>query len=206
LRELQNLVPRYDITEPSFDYDSDSIQFSLNWKINDSIQDKNIIYSVYQGHDCKTGGATDITDNSNEYLYTPGIQASSLTPYEADPDIRGNGQRDISLHLSIQSNKITTSPIYTEKLNGEDEMVGNVKFCVRFGVLNGTEAPNSMEVNFIESLVNFNANLTDGFEISDLSVVPKLKDEETASNACEVIAYHCDEQNQELLELPGVAK
>jgi hypothetical protein len=181
----------------------------LNWKINDAIQDKNIVYSVYQGHACKTGsgngGDIDITATSDEYLYTPGIQASSLTPFVADPAISGSGQRDISLHLSIQSNKIASSPIYTEGLNGQNVMVGNVKFCVRFGVLNGRDAPDSLEVNFIESLVDFNAYLTDGFEIADLSVVPKLKGEETATDQCEVVAYECDEQNQEL-QLPGVAK
>jgi hypothetical protein len=47
----------------------------------------------------------------------------------------------------------------------------------------------------------------DGFALGDLSVVPKLKgeDKETATERCEVVAYECDEQNQELA-LPGVAK
>jgi hypothetical protein len=207
-RELQSLVQIWNITEPTFEYDS--LQFSLMWQVSDYIQDKNILYSIYAGHDCKDGGGTDITESSNYndeyYLYTPGIQASGSTPYNSDPATSGSGLRDMHLHLSIQSDKISTSPIYRDRVNAEGEVSGTVQFCIRFCLFNDSPAlADSLEVNYIESLIDFNADLSDGFEIGLISVIPKNKNDETANDACEVLAFECDEENQEL-EVQGVLR
>jgi hypothetical protein len=180
------------------------------WQVSDYIQDKNVLYAVYEGHDCKDGGANDITYSSNymddDYLYTTGIQASVSTPYNSDPATSGNGLRDIYLHLSIQSNKISNSPIYTDRVNLEGEVSGNVRFCIRFCLFNDSpELSGSLEVNFIESLIDFNAYLSDGFEIGVISVIPKDKNDETANDACEVLAFECDLENREL-DVQGVLR
>jgi hypothetical protein len=180
------------------------------WQVSDYMQDGNILYSIYEGHDCKEGGATDITESSNYnggyYLYTPGIQASSSTPYNPDPATSGSGLRDMHLHLSIQSDKISQSPIYTDKVDADGKVSGNVQFCIRFHLFNDNPAlADSLEVNFIESLIDFNADLSDGFEVGPISVTPKVNNAETANDACEVIAYECDEENQEL-DVQGVLR
>jgi hypothetical protein len=181
----------------------------LKWQVSDYIQDKHILYSVYDSHACKDGGANDITYSSNylqeHYLYTTGIQASVSTPHNPDPVTSGSGSRDMYLHLSIQSNTISNSQIYTDR-NIAGEVSGNVQFCIRFGLYNDSpELPNSLEVNFIETLIDFNAYLSDGFEIGVISVVPNDKTEATANDACEVFAYECDLENQPV-EFPDVLR
>lgn len=180
------------------------------WQVSDYMQDKNIMYEIFEGHDCKDGGATDITYSSNYldeyYLYTTGIQASVSTPYNPDPAASGSGLRDMHLHLSIQSNKISGSPIYTDRVNNEGEVSGNVRFCIRFCLFNDSPGlPNSLEVNYIESLIDFNAYLSDGFEIGVISVIPADKNDETANDACEVLAFECDLDNIEL-DVQGVLR
>jgi hypothetical protein len=76
-------------------------------------------YRVYDGVECKDGGADDITESSNDingtyYLYTSGLVASTLTPWDSNPATSGSGERDAHLHLSIEGANIAGSPIYGE--------------------------------------------------------------------------------------------
>jgi hypothetical protein len=198
-RGLQSLAQRWDIKEPGFGYND--LQFSLNWKVDDFIQDKFIKYTLFDGFDCKEG-SNDITSNSNDipnesvWLQTLGLHNNNVTST--------NGVKDIFLFLSIQTETISSSPIYSERTStGGGTLSADVKFCIRFSLW--TEDPgvnsNAIEVNFLESLITFTADLTDGFQIdaeNGIVVDNKEKNKVTDNVGCEVIAYECDLQNQPL--------
>jgi hypothetical protein len=160
-------------------------------------------YTLYDGFDCKEG-SNDITINSNDipndsvWLQTLGLHNNDVTST--------NGVKDTFLYLSIQPETISSSPIYSERTTG-GTLYADVKFCVRFSLW--TEDPevnsNAIEVNFLESLITFTADLTDGFQIDEengIVVDNKEKNEATDNVGCEVLAYECDLQNQPLTN-PG---
>jgi hypothetical protein len=161
-------------------------------------------YTLYDGFECKEG-SYDITTKSNDipndsvWLQTLGLHTNDVTS-------AANGVKDTFLYLSIQSETISNSSIYSERTAG-GTLYADVKFCVRFSLW--TEDPevnsNAIEVNFLESLITFTADLTDGFEIdgeNGILVDNKEKNQVTENVACEVIAYECDLQNQRLTN-PG---
>jgi hypothetical protein len=175
----------------------------MNWKVDNFIQDNFMKYTLYDGFDCKEG-SNDITVNSNDipnqsvWLQTLGLHVNDITS--------ANGVKDTFLYLSIQSETISNSSIYSERTTG-GTLYADVKFCVRFSLW--TEDPevdsNAIEVNFLESLVTFTADLTDGFQIDEengIVVDSKDKNKATENVGCEVIAYECDLQNEPLTN-PG---
>jgi hypothetical protein len=173
----------------------------LEWQVSDFIQDRYASYSVYDGHDCKEG-STDITatisnyNKNNIYFQNLGLQPDGSTPPNS-----GLGYRDIRLFLGVQPTA-AESPIfyYTDDEGG---LKAKMDFCVRFSLYNeDPDDPNSVEVNFQETLVAFYADLTDGFEITDVTVKSKDQIERDAYVQCEIDAYECDDNNEPLVN-PG---
>jgi hypothetical protein len=209
-RGLQDLAQRWNIQEPTFNYNNTDLQFSLNWKVSDFIQDKHMYYRIYDGFECKDGGADDITESSNDingtyYLYTSGLVVSTLTPYNSNPDTSGSGERNAHLHLSIEGANIADSPIYGDRTNGA-QAAAQVRFCVRYSLWNDhPNNDNSVEVNFQETVITFDVDLTDGFEVAAIDVKPKDENIETANVACEVIGYECNPDNTPITN-PGYVR
>ena len=120
----------------------------------------------------------------------------SNTPYNPDPATSGEGKRDVRLFLALQPTVAQSNLLYYEE-NGQN--MAKMDFCVRFSLWNDDpSAPNALEVNFQETLVQFIADLTDGFEIAVVNAESNEKNEETAFLGCEIIAYECDRQNRRL--------
>ena len=87
--------------------------------------------------------------------------------------------------------------IYEETVvNGQQ--FAEVKFCVRLNLNTGGDS--SIEVNFHETLITLNVDLTDGFAIDDVSVTPREKLVKTANQAYKVEGYQCDRNYVELNE------
>jgi hypothetical protein len=180
----------------------------LGWKVSDYIQDRFATFTVYDGFECKEG-SNDITDkisdiqSGNAYFQTLGVRPDSATPVETDPKTVGDGVRDMRLFLSIQANGISRSPIYSETTTNNGEIKAEIAFCVRFSLYNeDPDETGAVEVNFRETLITLYVDLTDGFQVGEIFVQDKLKGQETASIACEIVGYECDDQNQPL-ENPG---
>ena len=205
-RELQNLLElRWNISKPDFSYIDH--EFILEWRVSDYVQDRFATFTVYDGWDCKAGN-NDITDtitdynNNDVYFQNLGLQPDPNTP-PASGENAGLGSRDMALFLAIEP-IAAESPIfyYTESEDGA-QLRGRMDFCVRFSLYNEDPAlEDSVEVNFQETLIAFYADLTDGFNITDVTVTPSDEIEKDAYVACEIIAYECDRQNQRL-ENPG---
>jgi hypothetical protein len=202
-RGLANLATRWDIQDPDFDFVNR--QFMLKWEVSDYIQDHFASYSVSDGFDCKEG-SNDITDsisnfNDNQVFFqTLGLRPDANTEWDSNPETSGNGFRDFRLFLAIQADTIAQAPIY---YTTGGEYRAKIDFCVRFSLYNDSPSTlDATEVNFHETLISLNVDLTDGFEVDDINVVNKDRNQETANIACEVTGYECDLQNKPLTN-PG---
>ena len=201
-RTLQNQAVKWAIQEPKFDF-VDS-QFKLHWQVSDWIEDRLTSFRIYDGFDCKEG-SNDITDsisdyyNGNVYLQNLGLQPDGSTPH--NPSSTGEGFRDFRLFIDLLPT-VGESPIfyYTDD---ENQYRAQIDFCIRFSLYNDDpDSANAIEVNFQETLISFTADLTDGFEVTEITVEPNDRTERTANIECEIIAYECDEANQPLVN-PG---
>jgi hypothetical protein len=170
-----------------------------------------LYYQVFDADNC-ADGLVDGTSNDvstvmgdltagNAYLI-PYFTVDSNTAYNDDTTTSGNGIREVFLHMEIQSSKISSSPLYTESA-----IIGNVdaeiRFCARFSLWNDyptfnnrTEVnENAVEVNFLETIVTLNVDLSDGFDVASIAVEPSDRTLETAAIACEVYGYECNLDN-----------
>ncbi|KAL3907520.1 MAG: hypothetical protein SGARI_003500, partial [Bacillariaceae sp.] len=80
-------------------------------------------------------------------------------------------------------------------LYSEDTTIGavtaQVVFCVRFGLFTPGD---NMEVNFLETVITLDIDLSDGFQIGSIDVEPRDKLVRTAAQAYEVEGYVCTDE------------
>lgn len=178
-RKLQGLEQKYDISEPVFSYDT--LQFDFEFHVSDFISDLMVNYEIYGSHACRgndTVSGVDITEN--DYLF-PRLR----------PDLQevgdGFGQRTMKLSLSIDTDTIQTSPIFTDFGS-----TAEVRFCVRFMNYNTDyTSPFATEVNFIETPVYLQINLLSGFEVNAQVTNPDMVLAQAYQDSA-VVAYLCD--------------
>lgn len=184
-RTLVGLDEQFGIREPRFAYDY--LQFTLEYAVNDRIDDTQVQYRVFDGKHCHwtergEGGDNDITQaESNDFL-------RSRLRADLKPVGIGDGNRTMKVTLNIDPLTIKASPVYEDF-----DSYATVKFCVRFSVFNmDTLDPNNVEVNFLETEVHLLINLVDDFvdaisQLSDIDLVGEMADQGSA-----VEAYICD--------------
>jgi hypothetical protein len=187
-RGLQSLAQKWNITDPIFTYDG--LHFDLDYQVTDFINDNMVIYSVWN-RDCQEGGISV----SNTVL------SSSKEPLTGDAYAAGGGagERMLAIDVELEAATITTDPnIYSEDTT-PGSVTAQIDFCVRFSLQTDT-APNEIEVNFLETLVTLYVDLSDGFEIGEVSVAPKIKVINTANQVYLIDGYQCDAGGVELDE------
>jgi hypothetical protein len=105
-----------------------------------------------------------------------------------------NMDRLVTVNITIDSEKISeNSLLYSEDTAGS-QVSAEIRFCVRFGL--HTKSATSVEVNFLETLVTLNVDLTDGFEIGSIAVEPRDRLVRTANQVYLVKAFLCDADNK----------
>ena len=185
-RGLQTLAKKWNITDPSFAYDS--LGFALDYQVSDFIDNGHTSHAIYTSPGCQETG--DVVPASVLTSTRP-----VLTGAAYDAENNGDGIRDQSLTVNVVAANITASDIYEE-----DTTVGSVtaaiNFCVRFSLL--TTGPGAVEVNFLETLVTLFVDLSDGFSIEDVDVAPKIKITNTANQVYLLAGYQCDSSNEAL--------
>ena len=168
---------------PTFTYDS--LDFSLTFPITDFIVQGQAQYELYTSG-CKEegtvlGAGSGITgdpliDTANT------VSESTVTMDEA-----------ATINMSVDPTTISGNA----DLYSEDTTIGavtaQVVFCVRFGLYAGPE-----EVNFLETVITLDIDLSDGFQIGSIDVEPRDKLVRTAAQAYEVEGYVCTDE-----ELPA---
>merc|ERR1711971_1382718 len=91
--------------------------------------------------------------------------------------------------ISVETSDITSNTdVYTETDTG-GAVGASIVFCVRFGLNTLGDSP--VEVNFLESVVTLNIDLSAGFSIDDINVTPKDQLINTAATTYTVEGYMC---------------
>lgn len=180
----------------------------MKWRISDYVQDRLVGFRLYDGPDCSEG-ATDITDFLSDYTASGiifdslGLQPDSNTPY----DSTAQGYRDFRLFLGISNltdsdfaNTVAPDLFKYEIRNNQSFAI--INFCVRFQLfMDDFDDPNSVEVNFQETIVEVYIDLTDGFEIDSIDVAAKDRLIRTENIQCEIEAYYCDPDSYEPIDI-----
>ena len=158
---------------------------------------------MYQEVDCATPlQYGDYIEAAGAALYTSLPTGRQSSPYDAksgaiflkNTDQRnyysfGAGTKTFSLGLSLNAEGAEQdSQVYQSSENGA-QRVAQAKFCVRFKLLSPDQ---SIEVNYLETLVYLDLDLTDGFRIDTVNIQPKDLRVKTANQVYQVVGYKCE--------------
>ena len=184
-RELASLSDKWSIADPIFGYTG--LDFTFDYDVSNFIDVGQAYYEVYDSG-CKSGGNPPV---STGFTLDPlvDVTAGSIT----DDGTFNVAADTVEVPLSIDVNTITGNiDVYTET-NTAGSISATIEFCVRFGLKtkSGGATP-VVEVNFLESLVTLNVDLSSGFSIADVSVAPKERLISTGSTTYTVNGYMCN--------------
>jgi hypothetical protein len=184
-RELISLADKWNITENGFSYDQ--LTFTLDYNMSDIILD-NMMKAELFTTDCKEGGVIVPTTDLEVIL----------VPDDTVPGV-GENIREASVQIDVNPTTISKNPaVYSEETNPEGQLVATVRFCMRFGLY--TNGDSQIEVNFLETLVTLQIDLTDGFTIDTINVTSRDELVRTATQAYEVEGFQCDFFNEPLTD------
>ena len=184
--------------EPTFTYGS--LSFELEYTVSDFMSNynspegtpKQAQFELYDER-CKQPGNDQITEGG-----TSGIDSIVVTDTDlaAAPGTGENMNRQAIVNITLDPETISRNPaLYSEDTTG-NQVTAEIRFCIRFGL--HTKSATSVEVNFLETLVTLNVDLTDGFQIGSIAVEPRDKLVRTANQAYNVEGYRCDAENKRL--------
>lgn len=178
------LQKAWNMDEPEVRYDTDTNVFTLYYNTTDffkNFEANTHLNEEFYDKECKTGNAT------TEHVVSDGIFGVDMG-VKAKPE-KGEMMQDatddyvLELDFEIETSIVTLDDkIYTDNGDG----TGKLELCVRAAVgFNGTDDRDKnlqeqidagyREVNFIESLLTINYDLTNDFAITTLNVEPKDK-------------------------------
>lgn len=188
----------YDISEP-FIEKPDGLEVTLTYKISSLQTEENIQVEIYdQGCRDNNGDTPYLVDTDNVLIPELSLKAPALvsTTRQAVPSSSSSSSstaQNLELSITIDPDGIVNdSQIYNV-----DESV--IRFCVRVMVfVDGT-----IEVNYVETVVTIDVDLTDGFAVEETRTAPKERLDKRAMFRGEVEGYFCDPSNQRLEERPG---
>jgi hypothetical protein len=181
------LEEKWEIGEvPEFVYDS--LDISLTFDITDFIIPGQAQYSLYTAG-CKEEGTLL---GANDGLVDNGLDDTGNTVRNDESVTPISLSQSATVKVSVDPTTIVNSDLYTE-----DDTVGavtaQIQFCIRFGLF--TDGGNTeVEVNFLETVVTLDVDLSDGFQIASIAVAPKDKLVRTAAQAYQVEGYICTEE------------
>jgi hypothetical protein len=175
-RKLQDYSENWGIAVPQFRYQQ-SLSFLLDFEISDYITSETMISHTVMDATC-----------TNSYtgaglLSTRGLRLPI-----------GNNRQKVGVALWIDADKIAAdTEIFTDLDDGVTS-AASVDFCVRFGLFTPPTAPGgAQEINWMEVVVKFDADLSDGFDIGTLNLEPLDRCEVEAQEAYEVEGYFCED-------------
>jgi hypothetical protein len=181
------LAQKWNIsTDASFEYSS--LSFELGYTVSNFISNTDPAgemakFNIYD-EGCKEDG-TEVVASA-----VSGITA--IAPNTAGLNVAsGDGlsmDRTVFVNITLDPEAIAQTDLYSEDTSGS-QVTAEIRFCVRVGLL--TKGATPVEVNFLETLVTLNVDLTDGFEIGSITVEPRDRLVRTANQVYLVIGYLC---------------
>eukprot|EP00529_Nitzschia_sp_RCC80_P024676 CAMPEP_0113450954 /NCGR_PEP_ID=MMETSP0014_2-20120614/6094_1 /TAXON_ID=2857 /ORGANISM="Nitzschia sp." /LENGTH=441 /DNA_ID=CAMNT_0000342305 /DNA_START=129 /DNA_END=1454 /DNA_ORIENTATION=- /assembly_acc=CAM_ASM_000159 len=96
--------------------------------------------------------------------------------------------------------EVNSNPVYTEETVGN--VTAQVRFCVRYSLYTGgtgaTVGNGDVEVNFLETIVTLDVDLSDGFTVDSIAVAPRDRLVRTAAQSYTCEGYFCDQDEVKL--------
>jgi hypothetical protein len=169
-----DLAERFNITEPKFEYSD--LRFSLEYGVSDFVE--GIEFVGYELYD--TGCRYNDGDPPN-----PVTLETTVTIRE----IADLLDKTVGLEIIIDPDSIQADPYLW------DEATSQVQFCVRMMLF----VDGSIEVNFLETVIYLDVDLTDGFEVTGFGTSAKERIQKNANMAYDVEAYLCDKYNNQII-------
>jgi hypothetical protein len=201
-RGLATLAEKWNITEPTFAYDSN--RFNLTFPVTDFINTGMAKYTLWTAPDCQEGGVS-LGDNelwdSHTLVENDALAAADQFSGAGNTMLDSGafiGGRQAIVTAGFDPQTISQSDIYSEQTI-DNQVVAEIRFCIRFGLFTtedlGVNTP--VEVNFLETIITLTVDLTDGFEIGAINVEPRDRLVRTANQAYEVRGFECDPVSKE---------
>lgn len=181
-RELAGLSEKWNLTADGVEFQG--MNFQLSYITSDFIVNTMIDAVAYSTSECKDEGSV-----------VPEDDMSMSIIFDDTPPGEGDFERNLLVNVTVHPGNLEDSSVYTTIWDEDGRKSAQVEFCMRFSLY--TSGDTQMEVNFLETIVGFTADLTAGFFI-DLAVQPKERLIETAIQTYEVDAYKCDDNNAPL--------
>ena len=176
-RELVSLAEKWNLTDNGVEFGG--MNFQLGYITSDFILD-NMVGAVAYTRECKEGGVTIPAQDMNV----------TLVPDDT-PAGEGDLERSFSVDVTVDPRNIETSSVFSMIQGADGNSEARVEFCMRFSLYTSSTL---IEVNYLETIVVFTANLNSGF-IVDANVQPKELILTTATDAFDIDAYQCDRNN-----------
>jgi len=181
-RELANLAEKWNLTDNGVDFGG--MNFRLDYIVSDFIID-NMMEATAYTIECREEG-----------LAVPEADMDLTIVTDDTPPGEGDTERNISVEVTVKPENIENSLIYKDVYDENGQKSAEVQFCMRFSLYTNGATP--IEVNFLEILIGFTADLSAGFSIDAIAIKPKEILVVTASQDYEVDAYQCDNDNEEI--------
>jgi hypothetical protein len=166
---------------PTFTYDS--LDFTLTFAITDFILAGQAKYTMYTKK-CKEGGT--VLGKSSGLTGQALDDTNNLKRVET---VTMDQQATIS--ISVDPATITSNAAVYSESDKPGAVTATVEFCVRFGLWTDDS---TAEVNFLETVITLDVDLSEGFKIASITVQPKDKLVRTAAQAYLVEGYVCTDE------------
>jgi hypothetical protein len=192
-RILATLAEKWNLTDPSFAYDSNT--FNLTFPVTDFISTGMSQFSLWTAPGCQSDGGTSLT-TSDVWSSAPQLLENQALISGPSTDSGAFTGRNATIIAAFDPQKVSSSIIYRDT-SVDGQASAEIRFCMRFGLWTTTDmgVTTPVEVNFLETLVTLTVDLTDGFEIGAINVAPKDRLVRTANQAYEVRGYECTANN-----------
>jgi len=148
-----------------------------------------------RGRDSGNSNAND-EDDGEPYLVDESVLATRLSLEQAN-DNDGGGSSNHLLDVAVLMNPQTISQdpnifAYEGDDNGNGANANaRIKFCVR--VMLFVDPSLEIEVNYIETVVTVDVDLTDGFDVGEFQTAPKEQIDKRAFLPSQVEGFFCDD-------------
>mmetsp|Transcript_86670 Transcript_86670/g.129964 ORF Transcript_86670/g.129964 Transcript_86670/m.129964 type:complete len:175 (+) Transcript_86670:26-550(+) len=143
-----SLANRWDIQGPEFEHAG--LTFALDFTVQDELTTEQMEYSLFDGPGCAESAQSLAKDN--KYIRSSMIVESTSI-----------GTKQAKLSFAVDPDHVSDSSMYRTTGDGKN---AELQFCVRFGVYTGPASiEESIEVNFLETIILLHATLESGFQI-----------------------------------------
>jgi hypothetical protein len=197
--DATDLFLRWDMTEPRIEYDDSTDIFTFTFMTASTLNYDQGLEETFWNPDCMpvSTATSPGVPVSTPYIFdptTPTIEPSlTMTATLLDD---GTTEDRPAMEFKISPSEFATGALTGTYTNGGG--TASINFCIRSSLgytlsPGPASATNYQEVNFIETLVRIDYDMSAGFEVEAFSVAPKVRELTTISESYDdaLEAYLC---------------